>query len=69
MALRYSKGCSPPSPTVTSCCEFLADGDQTNKWTKAARERLPGWIATNVRPIIEAALASPSSTIFVSQRG
>lgn len=30
---------------------------QASKWTKAVRERLPEWIATNVRPIIEAALA------------
>ncbi len=44
--------------------EDLVDGEgtlpasrsQANKWTKAVRERLPGWIATNVRPIIEAAL-------------
>lgn len=45
--------------------EDLIDGEgalpasrsQANKWTKAVRERLPDWIATNVRPIIEAALA------------
>jgi hypothetical protein len=45
--------------------EDLIDGEgalpasrsQANKWTKAVRERLPSWIATNVRPIIEAALA------------
>ena len=30
---------------------------QANKWTKAVRERLPGWIATHVRQVIEAALA------------
>lgn len=30
---------------------------QANKWTKAVCERLPEWIATEVRPIIEAALA------------
>lgn len=29
---------------------------QANKWTKAVRERLPDWIASNVRPILEAAL-------------
>lgn len=34
-----------------------ASRSQANKWAKAVRERLPGWIATNVRPIIEAALA------------
>lgn len=30
---------------------------QANKWRKAVRERLPDWIAANVRPIIESALA------------
>ncbi len=30
---------------------------QANKWTKAVRERLPNWIATQVQPVIEAALA------------
>lgn len=30
---------------------------QANKWTKAVRDRLPDWIAMNVRPVIEAALA------------
>ena len=30
---------------------------QASKWTKAVRERLPDWIATNVRPVLEAALA------------
>lgn len=30
---------------------------QASKWTRAVRERLPAWIATNVRPVIEAALA------------
>lgn len=34
-----------------------ASPSQANKSTKAVRERLPGWIAANVRPIIEAALA------------
>jgi len=29
---------------------------QASKWTKAVRDRLPHWIKTNVRPIIEAAL-------------
>ena len=33
-----------------------ASRSQASKWTKAVRERLPGWIATTVRPIIEAAL-------------
>lgn len=30
---------------------------QANKWTKAVRERLPDWIATQVQPVIKAALA------------
>lgn len=30
---------------------------QANLWTKAVRNRLPDWIASNVRPIIETALA------------
>ena len=34
-----------------------ASRSQANKWTKAIRERLPRWIATKVRTIIEAALA------------
>ena len=34
-----------------------ASRSQANKWTKAVRERLPDWIATTVRPVIEAALA------------
>jgi len=33
-----------------------ANRSQASKWTKAVRERLPNWIETNVRPIIEAAL-------------
>lgn len=34
-----------------------ASSSQAHKWTKAVRERLPEWIATKVRPVIEAALA------------
>ena len=34
-----------------------ASRSQASKWTRAVRERLPEWIATNVRPVIEAALA------------
>lgn len=30
---------------------------QANKWSKVVRDRLPDWIATNVRPVLEAALA------------
>ena len=29
---------------------------QASKWTKAVRDRLPGWIDAKVRPVIEAAL-------------
>ncbi|MDB5853877.1 MAG: hypothetical protein JWR22_1918 [Herminiimonas sp.] len=34
-----------------------ANRSQANKWTKAVRERLPDWITTDVRPVVEAALA------------
>ena len=38
--------------------EFLPTSrSQANKWTKAVRDRLPDWIATDVRPVLEAALA------------
>lgn len=30
---------------------------QATKWTKAVRDRLPGWIGAQVRPVLEAALA------------
>jgi hypothetical protein len=30
---------------------------QANKWTKAVRDRLPNWIAMDVQPVLEAALA------------
>ena len=30
---------------------------QANKWSKAVRDRLPAWIATDVQPVLEAALA------------
>lgn len=37
--------------------EFLpANRSQASKWTKAVRDRLPGWIATEVQPRLEAAL-------------
>jgi len=37
--------------------EFLpANRSQASKWTKAVRDRLPGWIATQVQPLLEAAL-------------
>ena len=34
-----------------------ANRSQANKWTKAVRERLPGWIAHQVLPVLEAALS------------
>ncbi len=34
-----------------------ASRSQANKWTKAVRDRLPNWIETAVRPVLEAALA------------
>ena len=34
-----------------------ANRSQATKWTKAVRERLPGWIADEVRPVLEAALS------------
>lgn len=43
---------------LTSGDEFLPTSrSQANKWTKAVRDRLPGWIAADVRPVLEAALA------------
>lgn len=36
--------------------DFPSSRSQAAKWTKAARHRLPGWIAESVKPIIEAAL-------------
>ena len=33
-----------------------ANRSQANKWTRAVRDRLPEWLATSVRPVIEAAL-------------
>lgn len=44
--------------------DLVDDGDalpgsrsQAGKWTKAVRERLPGWIDAEVRPVLEVALA------------
>ena len=34
-----------------------ANRSQAGKWTKAVRDRLPGWIAASVQPVLEAALA------------
>src|SRR5438552_1297187 len=33
-----------------------ASRSQAGKWTKAVRDRLPDWIATDVQPVLEAAL-------------
>ncbi len=33
-----------------------ANRSQANKWSRAVRERLPGWIASSVQPVIKAAL-------------
>ena len=45
-------------PDLTGGSDFLpASRSQAGKWTRAVRERLPQWIATAVRPVIEAALA------------
>lgn len=37
--------------------ELPASRSQEGKWTRAVRHRLPAWIAQNVRPVIEVALA------------
>ena len=36
--------------------ELPATSSQSRKWTKAVRERLPGWIASEVQPILQTAL-------------
>jgi hypothetical protein len=42
---------------VSSGSGLPTSRSQADKWTKVVRKRLPEWIATNVRPVIEAALA------------
>lgn len=37
--------------------ELPRNRSQAGKWTKAVRHRLPDWIATNIQPVIETALA------------
>ncbi len=37
--------------------ELPASRSQAAKWTKAVRGRLPGWIAREIQPVIESALA------------
>ncbi len=39
-----------------SAAALPANRSQANKWSRAVRERLPLWIASSVRPVIEAAL-------------
>lgn len=44
-------------PDLTGGEEFLPTSrSQANKWTKAVRDRLPGWIAGTAQPVIQAAL-------------
>ncbi|CAB1368768.1 nucleotidyl transferase AbiEii/AbiGii toxin family protein [Denitratisoma oestradiolicum] len=45
-----------PDLTVGSAL-LPASRSQASKWTRAVRERLPEWIATNVLPALQAALA------------
>ncbi|RFO98016.1 hypothetical protein DIC66_04635 [Rhodoferax lacus] len=45
------------SDLVTGDESLPANRSQANKWTKAVRDRLPEWITTGVRPVLEAALA------------
>ncbi len=42
---------------VGSESSLPANRSQASKWTKAVRDRLPGWIDAEVRPVLEAALA------------
>ena len=42
---------------ISGNAEIPTSRSQANKWTKAVRERLPNWIATQVQPVIEIALA------------
>ncbi len=45
-------------PDLTGGSGFLPTSrSQADKWTRAVRERLPQWIDTNVRPVLETALA------------
>lgn len=37
--------------------ELPRSRSQAGKWTKTVRHRLPEWIATNIQPVIETALA------------
>lgn len=45
-------------PDLMGGDDFLPSSrSQAGRWTRAVRERLPEWIAKNVRPVLEAALA------------
>ena len=42
---------------ITGGEDFLpSNRSQASKWTKAVRDRLPGWIGTEVQPLLQAAL-------------
>jgi hypothetical protein len=57
-------------PDLTGGAAFLpANRSQASKWTKAVRDRLPDWIATEVRPILERALASAKLDVKLAMAG
>ena len=58
---------SLPEGGVLSPKEFLHQESQAGKWTKAARHRLPDWIAGNIQPVIEAALAKDYAAMLVDE--
>lgn len=44
-------------PDLTGEQEYLPTSrSQANKWSKAVRERLPGWVASEVQPVLHKAL-------------
>ncbi len=52
-------GCDIGQEGLRRTLTFIpASRSQASKWAKAVRDRLPEWIATTVRPILEEALAS-----------
>ena len=44
------------APAISSLASSFASRSQAGKWTKAVRDRLPGWIAGEVQPILQRAL-------------
>lgn len=46
-----------------------ANRSQAGKWSKAVRDRLPAWLATNVRPVLEAALVRDGLTAQLETAG